>query len=94
MTMPEVDTARWLMAVDAHPETFDEDLLVAAALVNDDPTGGAELPPSEATGRAGDRVEGVDPAVVTTAVEELIALGFLEVVLVDGDEHLLELRMP
>ncbi|MGQ9348808.1 hypothetical protein [Mycolicibacterium gilvum] len=75
--MPEVNTGEWLTAVDAHPETCDEDLLVAAALVNDDP-----------------HVEGVDPAVVTTAVEELIELGFLEVVLVDGDEHLLELRMP
>ena len=31
-----VYTARWLMAIDAHPETIDTDLVVATALSNGD----------------------------------------------------------
>jgi hypothetical protein len=33
--MPAVNTAEWLMAIDPHPETFDTDLVVAAAMAND-----------------------------------------------------------
>jgi hypothetical protein len=79
--MPHVNTAEWLLAIDAHPSTIDIDLLVAIALAN----GEAE-------------VEGIDPDVVTDSVEELAALGFLESVLIadhsEGEEHLLELRLP
>lgn len=75
--MPAIDTAEWLMTIDAHPETVDTDLLVATALANDDPN-----------------VAGVDPELVSDSVEELVALGFLEPVLVDGAEHLLEFRLP
>ncbi len=43
-------------------------------------------------------VEGVDPEAVTDSVEELMAIGFLESVLVtdhpDGEEYVLELRFP
>jgi len=53
------------MAIDAHPETLDTDLVVATALANGD----AE-------------VQGIGPEAVTDSVEELIALGFLESVLV------------
>ncbi|RRR41160.1 hypothetical protein EHH44_19295 [Mycolicibacter terrae] len=79
--MPAIDTAVWLTAIDAHPETVDTDLLVATALANDDP-----------------HVEGVDPELVSESVEELMALGFMEVVLAtdhpDGEEYVLELRLP
>jgi hypothetical protein len=79
--MPAVNTAEWLMAIDAHPDTLDTDLLVATALANGD----AE-------------VEGIDPDAVTDSVEELMAIGFLESVLVtdhpDAEEYVLELRFP
>ncbi len=75
--MSGVNTAEWLMAVDAHPQTVDTDLLVATALANDDP-----------------HVEGLDPDRVSDSIEELEDLGFLQVVLVDGAEHIMELRLP
>ncbi|WP_158167506.1 hypothetical protein [Mycolicibacterium smegmatis] len=75
--MSGVNTAEWLMAVDAHPQTVDTDLLVAAALANDDP-----------------HVEGLDPDTVTDSIEELEDLGFLRVAVVDGAEHIMELRLP
>ncbi|MBZ4517772.1 hypothetical protein [Mycobacterium avium] len=75
--MSGVNTAEWLMAVDAHPQTVDTDLLVATALAFDDP-----------------HVEGLEPETVTDSIEELEDLGFLRVVLVDGAEHVLELRLP
>ena len=31
-----VNTGRWLMAIDSHPETIDTDLVVATALANGD----------------------------------------------------------
>ena len=34
--MPAVNTAEWLMAIDAHPETVDTDLVVATALADGD----------------------------------------------------------
>lgn len=39
-------------------------------------------------------VEGIDPDTMTDSVEELVALGFLDMVLVDGLDHLLGLRYP
>ncbi|ORB32032.1 hypothetical protein [Mycolicibacterium parafortuitum] len=75
--MPAVNTALWLTAIDAHPQTVDTDLLVATALAFDD-----------------SHVEGLDPEAITEAIEELEDLGFLRVVLVEGAEHLLELRLP
>jgi hypothetical protein len=79
--MPAVNTAEWLIAIDAHPDTIDTDLVVATALANGD----AE-------------VEGIAPDSVTNSVEELMAIRFLETVLItdhpEGDEHLLEFRYP
>lgn len=76
-----MNTAEWLMAIDAHLETVNTDLVVATALADGD----AE-------------VEGIDPEAVTDSVEELVALGFLELVLVadhpQGEEQILELRYP
>ena len=36
--MPAVNTAEWLMAIDAHPDTLDTDLVVAEALANGEST--------------------------------------------------------
>ena len=75
--MPAVNTAEWINAVDAHPDTLDTDLLVAVALANGETS-----------------VEGIDPEQADDSVEELLALGFLELVLADGDEYMMELRYP
>jgi hypothetical protein len=32
--VPVVNTAEWLMAIDAHPDTLDHDLVVAVAIAN------------------------------------------------------------
>jgi hypothetical protein len=81
--MPGVNTAEWLMAIDAHPETIDTELVVATAMATDGVL---------------DNVEGLSPEDVANCVEELIAIGFLEPVFVtdhpSGEEHVLELRYP
>lgn len=81
-----VHTGRWLLAVDAHPETVDTDLVVATAMANEGVIGLEAL-------------EGVSEEDVCSSVEELLALGFLEstAVLDHGggrEEHLLRLRFP
>lgn len=82
--MPEVNTGEWLAAVDAHPETCDDDLIVATALVSGD--------------CATADVEGFEPAKVADCVDALISYEFLQPVLVTdtgtGEEHILELRFP
>ena len=53
--MPAVNTAEWLMAIDAHPETVDIDLLVATALANSEPCAEG-LDPEAVADSADDRV--------------------------------------
>ncbi|ORL96632.1 hypothetical protein [Prescottella equi] len=80
-----INTAEWLAAIDAHPETLETDLRVAAAMVLGDATSPED-------------VEDLDPERVSDSVEELAALGFLRSVLStdhpEGEEHVLELTLP
>ena len=97
-----VNTAHWLVAIDAHPETIDTDLVVATALANGDADVEGLDPerPEVSQGiETHPLLDGLSPDDVTDAVEMLIGYGFLEdVVAVDrGDgteEHVLELRLP
>jgi hypothetical protein len=80
---PEVNGGEWLMSIDADPELFDTELVVATAIVVD----GTVDPGPE------------DAETVQDAVEELIAHEYLDVAFsVDWSpehtEHSLRLRYP
>lgn len=83
--MSEVNGAGWLMAIDAHPETLDTDLAVAAVMLSDGVIGL-------------ESIDGLSRESVDDAVNELIALGFLEDVFSMAgngqEEYVLELRIP
>ena len=79
--MPAVNTAEWLMAIDAHPETIDTDLVVAIALANGD----AEvdgIDPNAVT-------DSVEELIALGFLEPVLAAEHPE-----GEDHLLELRFP
>ncbi|MDV6246887.1 hypothetical protein [Rhodococcus opacus] len=71
----------WLSAVDAHPETIDTDLAVAAALVLSDAW-------------SADDIEDVHPDDAQASVEELESLGFLRAVIDAGAEVIYEVSLP
>ena len=76
--MPAVNTADWLTAIDAHPETVDTDLLVATALANGD---------AEVEGIDPDTVtDSVEELMALGFLESVLAADHPE-----GEEHLLEL---
>jgi hypothetical protein len=84
---PYVDGTDWLNAIDAHPELFDSDLIVAAAVIHGDGTIGSEGIDEMSV----DQVQG--------SVDDLILFGFLEEVFsIEHEpglvERSLELRMP
>ncbi|MGO9385048.1 MAG: hypothetical protein ACLP4W_23900 [Mycobacterium sp.] len=79
--MPVVNTAEWLMAIDAHPETVDTDLVVATALANGD---------AEVEGIDPDAVtDSVEELIALGFLESVLAADHPE-----GEEHVLELRFP
>lgn len=79
--MPAVNTAEWLMAIDAHPDTIDTDLVVAVALANGD-TKVEGIEPDAVT-------DSVEELVALGFLESVLAADHPE-----GQEHLLELRFP
>jgi hypothetical protein len=79
--MTVVNTAEWLMAIDAHPETIDTDLAVATALANGD----AEvegIDPEAAT-------DSVEELILLGFLEDAVAIDHGS-----AEEHVLELRYP
>ncbi|WFS15168.1 hypothetical protein [Rhodococcus aetherivorans] len=71
----------WIEAVSQHPNTSDDDLTVAAALVLGD------------AHRAED-VEGMNPFLVNFSLGRLEVLGFLREAVTLGDETMYELCIP
>lgn len=79
--MTAINTAEWLMAIDAHPDTIDTDLLVATALANGD----AEVEGIDPN------------AVTDSAEELMDIRFLRSVLVTDhadGEEYVLELRYP
>ncbi|WP_156765625.1 hypothetical protein [Mycobacterium sp. 1245499.0] len=79
--MPAVNTAEWLMAIDAHPDTLDTDLVVATALANGD---------ADVEGVAPEIVtDSVEELIALGFLESVLAADHP-----NGEEHLLALRFP
>ncbi|BBX69405.1 hypothetical protein [Mycolicibacterium psychrotolerans] len=76
-----VNTAEWLLAIDAHPETIDTDLVVAVALSNGDAAVEGVEP--------ADVADAVDALVGLGFLEPVLATDHPL-----GEEHVLELRLP
>lgn len=79
--MPAVNTAFWLIAIDAHPETVDTDLVVATALAHGD---------AEVEGIDPEAVtDSVEELIALGFLEPVLAAEHPA-----GQENLLELRFP
>lgn len=79
--MPVVKTAEWLMAIDAHPDTIDTDLVIATSLANGD---------ARVEGVDPDAVsDSVEELVAMGFLESVLATDHPE-----GEEYILELRFP
>lgn len=79
--MSAVNTAAWLMAIDAHPDTIDTDLVVATSLTSGD---------SRVEGIDPDAVsDSVEELVAMGFLESVLATDHPE-----GEEYVLELRFP
>ena len=79
--MPAVNTAEWLMAIDAHPETVDTDLMVATAMANGD----AEVQGIDREAVA----DSVEELLALGFLEAVLTADHPE-----GEERLMELRHP
>jgi hypothetical protein len=79
--MPAVNTAEWLIAIDAHPDTIDTDLVVATALADGD---------AEVEGVDPDAVtDSVEELMTIGFLESVLVTDHPQ-----GEEHVLELRYP